>query len=33
MQRVLWFLRTYRNARRLGFTRIDALRAARVNAT
>jgi hypothetical protein len=31
MRRWLLFLRTYRNARRLGFTRIDAMRAARAN--
>jgi hypothetical protein len=31
MRRLMLFLRTYRNARRLGFTRVDAMRVARVN--
>ena len=31
MRRFLVFLRTFRTARRLGFTLIDAMRAARVN--
>lgn len=31
MRRVLVFVRTFRRARRLGFTWVDAFRAARVN--
>jgi hypothetical protein len=31
IRRVLFFVRTYRKARRLGFTLIDAMRAAHVN--
>lgn len=31
MRRLLAFIRTYRKARQLGFTPIDALRVARVN--
>jgi hypothetical protein len=31
LRRLLAFIRTYRKARRLGFTVIDAFRAARVN--
>lgn len=30
-KRLMKFIKTYRKARRLGFTAIDALRAARVN--
>jgi hypothetical protein len=31
MRRFLAFLKTFRKARRLGFTLVDAMRAARVN--
>ena len=31
LRRLMLFVRTYRKARRLGFTLIDAMRAARVN--
>jgi hypothetical protein len=31
IRRLVLFVRTYRKARRLGFTIIDAMRAARVN--
>lgn len=31
LRRLILFFRTYRNARRLGFTLVDAMRAARVN--
>lgn len=31
MRRLLLFVRTYRKARKLGFTLVDAMRAARVN--
>jgi hypothetical protein len=31
IRRLIFFVRTYRKARRLGFTLVDAMRAARVN--
>jgi len=31
MRRLISFVRTYRKARKLGFTRVDAMRAAKVN--
>jgi hypothetical protein len=31
IRRLMLFFRTYRKARRLGFTLVDAMRAARVN--
>ena len=31
MRRLMLFVRTFRNARALGFTFVDAMRAARVN--
>jgi hypothetical protein len=33
LKRLLLFVRTYRQARSLGFTRVDAFRAARVNSS
>jgi hypothetical protein len=31
IKRFIYFIQTYRKARRLGFTLVDAMRAARVN--
>lgn len=31
IKRLIFFVRTYRQARKLGFTLVDAMRAARVN--
>jgi hypothetical protein len=33
IKRLIYFVRTYRKARRLGFTPIDAIRTARVNSS